>query len=212
MHCRTDGCCLEAESYRNDVGALSWADTTTAVLASLVSVDAQASGVRLVWYVSATGGPVARLYRRTLDSDWTFVDRIVPGGTGYIRYEDAAVTSGTRYGYRLGIIDAGEEVFVCEVWIDVPIPDLQLAMRVVTPNPSLDGRLRVEFSLHDGSPARLQLIDVMGRVLSSTQVGALGPGTHSLNLAEGGAVRPGIYFLRLTQGAVEVRARATVFK
>jgi hypothetical protein len=199
-------------SSLQDVWTLSWADASTAVLASLVSVDAQASRVRLVWYVSGTGGPDARLYRRTVESDWTFVDRIVADGAGYVRYEDAAVTSGTRYGYQLGIIDAGEEVFVGEVWVDVPTPNLQLAMRGVTPNPSIDGRLRVEFSLHDGSPARLELIDVAGRVLSSTQIGALGPGTHSLNLSEGGAVRPGIYFLRLTQGQHEVRARAAVFK
>ena len=196
----------------NEVWALSWADTTTAVLASLVSVDAQASRVRLVWYVSGTGSPVARLYRRTVDSDWSFVDRIAPDGSGYMRYEDAAVTSGTRYGYRLGIIDAGQEVFVGEVWADVPAPTVQLAMRGVSPNPSIDGRLRVEFTLHDGSPARLELIDVVGRVLSSKQVGALGPGTHLLDVSGGAALQPGIYFLRLTQGQHEVRARAAVFK
>jgi hypothetical protein len=197
---------------RNALWALSWADTTTAVLASLVSVDAQASRVRLVWYVSGTGGPVAKLYRRTVDSDWTFVDRIAPDGSGYMRYEDAAVTSGSRYGYRLGIIDAGVEVFVGEVWEDVPAPTVQLAMRGVSPNPSIDGRLRVEFTLHDGSPARLELIDVVGRVLSSKQVGALGPGTHLLDVSGGAALPPGIYFLRLTQGQYEVRARAAVFK
>jgi hypothetical protein len=196
----------------DDLWTLTWADASTAVLASLVSVDAQASRVRLVWYVSGTGGPDARLYRRRVDSDWTFVDRIATDGTGYVRYEDEAVTSGTRYGYRLGIIDAGEEVFAGEVWADVPTPDLPLAMRGLTPNPSIDGRLRVEFSLQDASPARLELIDVMGRVLSSKQVGALGPGTHSLELSEGGTVQPGVYFLRLTQGQHEVLARAAVFR
>jgi hypothetical protein len=97
-------------------------------------------------------------------------------------------------------------------WPDVPAPNVQLAMRGVSPNPSTDGRLRAEFTLHDGSPARLELIDVAGRVLSSRQVGALGPGTHVLDLSEGAAVQPGIYFLRLTQGQHEVRARAAVVR
>ena len=66
--------------------------------------------------------------------------------------------------------------------------------------------------LRDGSPARLDLMDVAGRVMSTRQVGALGPGTHSLVLSDGGTLRPGIYFLRLTQGGSEVQARAAVIR
>ena len=55
-------------------------------------------------------------------------------------------------------------------------------------------------------------MDGAGRVLASNQVGTLGPGTHTLDLSEGGAIRPGIYFLRLTQRRSEVRARAAVLR
>ncbi|MBI5708950.1 MAG: T9SS type A sorting domain-containing protein [Candidatus Eisenbacteria bacterium] len=180
----------------------------TATLASLVSVNAQHDRVRLVWYTSNGSGVAATLYRRTIDSDWTPVGKITPDGSGYLRYEDTAVTSGARFGYRLGIMDSGEEFFAGEVWAEVLA--LRLAMRGATPNPASDGRLWVEFSLRDGSPARLELMDVAGRVLNSRQVGSLGPGTHAVDLSEGGALRPGIYFLRLTQGASEVRARVAV--
>ena len=88
----------------------------------------------------------------------------------------------------------------------------RLAMRGATPNPALDGRLRVEFSLRDGSAATLDVVDVAGRVLRTRQVGGLGPGTHSLDLGKDSALRPGVYFLRLTQGGNEVRARAAVIK
>jgi hypothetical protein len=87
-----------------------------------------------------------------------------------------------------------------------------LAIRATSPNPSPNGRLRVELGLLDDSPARLELVDVAGRVVASRQVGSLGPGRHSLELSEGGALRPGIYFLHLTQGAGEVRARAAVLR
>jgi len=88
----------------------------------------------------------------------------------------------------------------------------QLAIRGATPNPTPAGRLRVEFSLRDGSPARLELVDVAGRVLTTRQVGSLGPGRHALDVSEGRALRPGMYFLRLTQGGSEVRARAAVLR
>jgi hypothetical protein len=70
----------------------------------------------------------------------------------------------------------------------------------------------VEFALRDESPARLEMMDVAGRVLASRQVGTLGPGYHSLDLSDGGSVRPGVYFLRLTQHGSEVRARAVVVR
>lgn len=91
-------------------------------------------------------------------------------------------------------------------------PPLTLTMRGATPNPSVNGRLHVAFSLRDASVARFELVDVAGRVLISRQVGMLGPGAHSLDLLEGGALRPGIYFMRLTQGGSEVRARAVVIR
>jgi hypothetical protein len=87
-----------------------------------------------------------------------------------------------------------------------------LALRGATPNPAAGGRPWVEFSLRDGSPAKLELVDVTGRVLSTRQVGLLGPGTHALDLSEGGALPPGIYFLRLTQGASEVRGRIAILR
>jgi hypothetical protein len=70
----------------------------------------------------------------------------------------------------------------------------------------------VEFTLADGRPAKLELLDVAGRALMFRQVGSLGPGHHSVDLSSGGALPPGIYFLRLTQGRDEVRARATVLR
>jgi hypothetical protein len=99
------------------------------------------------------------------------------------------------------------------VGVGDPAPgQLALAIRGVTPNPAVDARFRVEFSLRDGSPASLELMDVAGRALASRQVGTMGPGRHSLDLSDGRALAPGIYFLRLTQGGSEVRSRAAVLR
>ncbi len=88
----------------------------------------------------------------------------------------------------------------------------QLSLAIRTPSQVPDGRIRVEFTLPDGSPARLELMDVAGRALVSQQVGSLGPGRHALDLSSGRPFAPGIYFLRLTQNEREVRARAAVLR
>jgi hypothetical protein len=79
-------------------------------------------------------------------------------------------------------------------------------------SPAVSGQLRVELTLRDASPARLELMDVAGRALASEQVGAMGAGTHSFELAGGRALHPGIYFLRLTQAGIEARARVAVLR
>jgi hypothetical protein len=73
------------------------------------------------------------------------------------------------------------------------------------------GRIRVEIALRDESPARLELMDVAGRALVTRQVGAMGPGDHSIDLA-GRSMPPGIYFIRLTQAGTQVRARIAVLR
>lgn len=95
---------------------------------------------------------------------------------------------------------------------DRPPARIELAMRVPGPSPAAGGRLRVEFTLRDASPARLEVLDVAGRRLLTRHLGSLGPGSHVLELSEGGTLGSGIYFLRLLQAGDEVRARAVVFR
>jgi parallel beta-helix repeat protein len=69
----------------------------------------------------------------------------------------------------------------------------------------------VAFTLVDGSPARVEMVDVAGRVVRSHEVGSRGPGEHSFDLAAEGLAQ-GIYFLRLRQGASEARTKVVVVR
>ena len=89
-------------------------------------------------------------------------------------------------------------------------PRAELAVR--SAGPATGGRLPVEFALQDESPARLELTDVAGRALTSREVGAMGPGQHSIDLAGGASVPPGVYFVRLTQAGIQVHARIAVMR
>jgi hypothetical protein len=157
----------------------------------------------------ATWSPIARGHANTGSYDW-----MVPGAASdqakMAVVVEAADGSGTMEGV-LGVSDAF--AIGATVGVDVPPPgQVALAIRGVTPNPAVGGRLRVEFALRDGSPARLELMDVAGRLLHSRDVGSFGPGTHALDLSAGRVLRPGMYFLRLTQGGREARTRATVLR
>ncbi len=58
----------------------------------------------------------------------------------------------------------------------------------------------MSFNLPNAAPAELSLFDVAGRHVASKEVGALGAGSHVVDLAGRGPINPGIYFARLAQG------------
>lgn len=91
-----------------------------------------------------------------------------------------------------------------------PRGNVALAVRPLGPSPTSDRRLAVELALHDAGPARLELIDVAGRVVRSREVGALGSGVHTIDLSGQGPLRAGLYFLRLRQGGRTATARTSV--
>jgi len=72
------------------------------------------------------------------------------------------------------------------------------------------GALTVAFTLPSAEAANLELIDVSGRRLVARDVGSLGPGAHSVNLAEGTRIPPGIYLLRLSEAGERLTSRVAV--
>ena len=68
----------------------------------------------------------------------------------------------------------------------------------------------VSFALLSAAPARLELIDIAGRRVTSQEVGSLGAGAHVLRLDEGTPVPAGLYWLRLTQGSLTLTAKGVL--
>jgi hypothetical protein len=173
-------------------------------------VKVQSVGLLLSFDGGRTWSPIAGGRPNTGNFDWT-----VPNAPT----DKARLALLAESGDGPGAIDGGvvglSETFTIEAVVGVADPSpapLALTIRGAAPNPTVDGRLRVEFALRDGSPAKLELTDVAGRALASKQVGMMGPGPHVLDLSAGRALPPGIYFLRLTQGVREARARVAVLR
>lgn len=187
-------------------GAAQWAPNgLTGTTLALVSASAETDRVRLVWFASENVR--ATVYRRTEELDWSPIGDAVSDGGGMIAFEDRDVTPGTRYEYRLGFMENGQETFAGQVWVDVPT-NLRLALEGFQPNPAVKD-LMVSFTLPADAAATLELIDVSGRRLLARDLRGLPPGRHTLRLDE---ARPpaGIYFIRLTQKDQSVTARAAI--
>ena len=185
-------------------------DVPVPTLVSLVSALAEEGRVRLAWYAADGHTSDARVYRRTVASDWQAIAAVSADGTGMLAYDDVQVSAGARYGYRLGVGPVGQEMFLGETWVDVPRV-AALALAGVQPNPAVRD-LAVAFSLPDASPARLEVLDIAGRTMFERQVGALGPGSHVVNVAAARTLPAGIYLIRLTQGGRSLTARGAVIR
>ena len=182
-------------------------DVPTAVDLSTASAVFESGHVRLRWYGSGMASLVAAVERRTETSDWESLASVTADGTGWLVYEDRAVTPGTRYGYRLAYRIGSDLLHTDEAWVEIPA--LQFALRGLTPNPS-SGDPVVTFSLANGERATLEMFDLSGRLVLSREVGSLGAGSQSVRLAGSGRLAAGVYAIRLRQGLKTATARAVV--
>ncbi len=215
------GACMSCGHIYDDTWALEWS-TTVSVQLALVSADAVQDLVRLTWYAASGGGLAATVHRCMADGAWSAIGSITADGSGQLVYEDCTVTPGTRYGYRLGVLENGVESFLGEVWVDVPKAS-GLALAGARPNPATSG-LSVSFTLPDPgpasggcppgahAPARLEAFDLAGRRVATREVGALGAGSHVVKLGAGAPLRCGVYVIRLTSGGRTLATRAVIVR
>jgi hypothetical protein len=68
----------------------------------------------------------------------------------------------------------------------------------------------VSFTLPDTRPAELEVFDLAGRRVWHRTLDRLGPGSHTLRVAERGTFGPGVYLVRLTHGAQRHASRVVV--
>jgi hypothetical protein len=198
-----------ANSGSNSVSVLLNAGSGIPTPITLALVDAHVTPghVELRWYGVSMAGVAATVYRQAAQSGWSAIASIAGDGTGTLRFEDASVQAGASYGYRLGVREGGVEKFYGETWLSVP--GLALALEGLRPNPAV-GEPVASFTLSSGSSARLELLDVTGRVWLTRAVGDLGAGSHLVRL--GKTVPAGMYWLRLTQSGRSLLARGVVVR
>jgi hypothetical protein len=200
--------------YRNGnadvfVGRITF-DQIVPTLLSLVRLVVSPEHVRLEWLDPRATVTRATVFRRSAESEWREVGRVSENEVGRLVFDDHAVSSGARLAYRLGVEgDAGFQ-YAAETWVEIPTsPALELAGP--SPNPTT-GDLMVSFGLPDAGAAKIEMLDLAGRVVMERDVGDLGGGRHEVVLSNRGLLSPGIYLLRLTHGVESRTSRAIVMR
>ncbi len=187
-------------SYENVVVGDDWEmRSSDRVLAPLVltALERHPQSIAIAWQTDAFASFAGTVERRTVDSPWQMLGPVdLAEGGGAVRFEDTTVVPGARYAYRVRWSEDASANASEPIWTDVPA--LRLSLDRV-PNPVVNG-LRVSFSLPDGAPARLDLLDVTGRTIRTREVGDLGVGDHTLQWLAPGALVPGRYWVRLRRG------------
>ena len=193
------------DPYRGIYAQRLLTDGPVPALLDLVSASAATGGVALRWYSADGPGLSATLERSAGGADFAFLAVITADGSGFFEYEDAAVTPGTRYGYRLVWRDGAATRTSPATWIDVPRVE-ELALEAPSPNPS-SGSVALAITLPDARHATLQVFDLAGRRVANRDLAGLGAGRHVVTLREAASLAPGLYEVQLAQAGMARRTK-----
>jgi hypothetical protein len=183
------------------------ADVPTSVVVSLVQSHASPGLVRITWFSREPAVRRATVWRRGELDSWMNVGNAAATGDGYLVYEDREELAEGPYAYRLEIETYDGEIFTSgEAWVEVQRP--RFALGGVLPNPTA-GPMMVTVALETGD-AKLELLDVGGRLVARREMHGVGPGRHSVLFAEGATLPQGIYSLRLTEKGRSAFARVVI--
>ena len=149
-----------------------------------------------VWATRAQPGAMATLDRSTDAVTWTTAAFRPVGTKGEVSFVDSAPDNAWHQYYRVGVEIGGGVVYSAPVRIS---PSLTAVPKLFAtyPNPSRDGTVRVDYQLPRSDPARLEVLDVRGRLVWSTEILSPGPYVETARAALPG--RSGVYFVRLSQ-------------
>jgi hypothetical protein len=203
-------------SMLHDTQFLTWGLSPVAATMT-PSAQAAPTSAQVQWGVQNVTGITAGVYRSQPGTPWRSIGTTA-SNAGTVNFQDNTVAPGGRYGYKLAVASEQGVTVGGEVWVDVPtsttgVPGSSVgpvfALDPVRPNPLAD-RFVVSFALPNADPARLDVLDVSGRVRWSQDVGALGAGAHQLDLGRARDFDPGMYFVRLAQAGRTRVTRAVV--
>ena len=170
----------------------------------------------LNWSLTQATGVHTAVFRRGASQPWTSIATVDASPTGAVAFVDHNVAAGAQYSYELAVSSQRGPMVGGQVAVSIPTalgvtwrPGLDFALNPVSPNP-VARNFDVGFALPNSGPAKLEVVDVTGRLVASRDVGALGAGSHHLTLGSAREFAPGIYFVRLSRAEQTLTTRAVV--
>ena len=201
-------------SMLGDTQFLTWGESSTpSAVSGAGSATMQAAS--LEWDVQQATAAHTAVFRKTDSGDWTSIATVDANASGAVTFTDTNVVPGEHYSYELVVSDQTGEADAGQVALTIPTAlgvttnsGVDFALHSVWPNPG--SSLDVSFVLPGSEPARLDVVDISGRVVGGREVGSLGAGVHRVNLGSAKTFAPGVYFVRLSRGGETLTTRAVV--
>lgn len=201
-------------TYSQQLWFLQWSQPVEPLPVATQQAFATADRAVLQWQLPTRARPAALVQRSTDGVHWRPAGRMLPAGLT-LPWSDRAVTPGESYAYRMLVSANGRSMASTPVWVTIPnantgvTPPTSLAFALrAAGTASRSGAVALSCSIPAGASARLELLDVSGRVLDSRAWS--GAGERRVEL--GGGLAPGVYFARLTSGAHSASLKSVVLR
>ena len=188
--------------FELDGGFEGWPDVRASASSSFQAA------VRIEWRAEP-GTDRAPVLRRLPGSIWTRIGEATRGPDGVLRFADSEVSAGQTVAYRLAWPVAAGELPVGDISVVVGVP-LQQALSI-RGNPAT-GPIRMDLDLPAAGDARLQLIDLAGRVVMEEHIVAPSAGRWSHELVPPAGARAGLYFVRVRTARGLITGRVTLLR
>jgi len=176
-------------------------------LVSNVEATVRAGHVRLVWYSVAPELRRARVERAT-DGGWQDVGEVRTERLEYATFEEDLPNG--DYDYRLALNLGGNAIRTGGVHIVVRTT-ASLAIDLCRWDDSVHA-FGVTLSLMGPSPARFQIVDVLGRIVADDRWVPAGAGTEGRVIESRSRTASGVYWARLSQDGRAVTRRVIVLE
>jgi hypothetical protein len=193
---------------RNDLWTLDFSPDVTPPGAWLLSASAHSGTVNLAWGTGAAAGAQATVFRESAQNTWMPIAQVQADDFGEIRYVDATPENRWTQTYRLGIERDGAMTYSSPITVKTNASHPQLSNAY--PNPWRGGAFQFQFQLPSPEPAHLEMLDVRGRVVWSTDVTPKGPAPETFHAS----LRPrsGLYLLRISQAGDQATLKTVVLQ
>ena len=150
------------------------------------------------------GGSIVPAGVTTLASSASQTYTITPAaGYGILNVLVDGVSQGAVGSYAFTNVTANHRIDASFGRTQVGVPQeapLTFSLEGAPINPSSGVGMKVVFSQPAAAKAQLELLDIAGRRLAVREVGSLGAGRHTVDMAEGRKMTSGVYWVRLIHG------------
>jgi hypothetical protein len=181
-------------------------DQPVATQLALVGTEIVNGHPKMTWYSADGARETMKLYRRAVPGNLDYVSDILADGSGQISYEDVNAVAGRSYEYAIGITSASGTRIMGNVWVDVPV-NAEFSLKAL---PVTSNALSFVVSLPEAGSARIELVDITGRMIAKQDLGTLAAGQHSVNVSA--SLKPGIYWARLSQAGKMAATKVAVVR